>query len=182
MTSQQNNEGGIRQKIIEARLVDCIIALPDKLFYSVQIPACLWFISRNKGNRKFRNRLDEILFINASKLGHLIGRKHRELSNNEITRITETYHAWREKSHVKIYTDIPGFCKSISIQEIRKYDYMLTPGRYVGVELQEETNTIFKDKMSQLSSQWYEHRKESNKLNEIISTNLKLLDFGSNQD
>lgn len=181
MTSQQSNEGEIRKKIIEERLIDCMVSLPGQLFYSTQIPACLWFISRYRGNGKFRNRLEEILFINASQLGQMVSRTHRELSDNEINLIAETYHAWREESSVNRYIDIAGFCKSVSIHEIRKQDYMLTPGRYVGVEVQEEDSTIFQNKMSRLTSQWYDHRRESNKLNETISTNLQLLGFESGQ-
>ena len=180
MTSQQNNEGEIRKKIIEERLIDCMVALPGQLFYSTQIPACLWFISRNKENGKFRNRLDEILFINASKLGLMVSRTHRELTYDEISLIAGTYHAWREGSSISRYADVAGFCKSVSIKEIRKHDYVLTPGRYVGVELQEEDTAIFQNKMSKLTSQWYEHQRESVKLDETISNNLKLLGFGSN--
>ena len=179
MTSQQSNEGEIRKKIIEERLIDCMVALPGQLFYSTQIPACLWFISRYRGNGKFRDRLDEILFINASQLGQMVSRTHRELLDNEINLIAETYHAWREETSVSRYADIAGFCKSVSIQEIRKHDYMLTPGRYVGVEFQEEDTTIFQSKMSQFTSQWYEHQRESIKLAETISINLELLGFES---
>lgn len=157
-----------------------MVALPSQLFYSTQIPACLWFISRNKANGKFRNRLDEILFINASKLGLMVSRTHRDLLDNEINLIADTYHAWREEPSISKYVDVAGFCKSIPIKEIRKHDYVLTPGRYVGVEFQEEDTVIFQSKMSQFSSRWYEYRNESVKLDATISTNLKLLGFGSN--
>ena len=182
MTSKQNNEGEIRKKIIEEGLVDCMVALPGQLFYSTQIPACLWFIARNRENRKFRNRINEILFISASKMGQMVSRTHRELTNEEIKRIAKTYHAWRGENCLDEYNDIPGFCKSATIEEVRKYDYMLTPGRYVGVELQKETDEVFEDKMSQLSFQWFQSNKEAEEIGQLITSNLEILGFTPNQE
>ena len=182
MTSQQNTEGEIRKKIIEEGLVDCMVALPGQLFYSTQIPACLWFIARNKANGKFRNRINEILFISASKMGQMVSRTHRELTNGEIKQIAKTYHAWRGENYLDEYNDIPGFCRSAAIEEVRQYDYMLTPGRYVGVELQREDDEVFEDKMSQLSLQWFEHSREANKIDQLISSNLEILGFASQQE
>ena len=182
MTSKQNNEGEIRKKIIEEGLVDCMVALPGQLFYSTQIPACLWFIARNRENGKFRNRLNEILFISASKMGQMVSRTHRELTNEEIKQIAKTYHAWRGENYRDEYKDIPGFCRSATIEEVCQYDYMLTPGRYVGVELQREDGEVFEDKMSRLSSQWFEHSREAKKVDQLISSNLKILGFASRQE
>ena len=182
MTSRQNNEGEIRKKIIEEGLVDCMVALPGQLFYSTQIPACLWFIARNRENGKFRNRINEILFISASKMGQMISRTHRELTNEEIKQIAKIYHAWRGENYLDEYNDIPGFCKSATIEEVRQYDYMLTPGRYVGVELQREDDEVFEDKMSKLSSQWFGYSREANEIDQKILSNLEILGFVSQQE
>ena len=182
MTSQQNNEGEIRKKIIEEGLVDCMVALPGQLFYSTQIPACLWFIARNRENGKFRNRINEILFISASKMGQMVSRTHRELTNEEIKQIANTYHAWRGENYLDKYNDIRGFCKSATIEEVRQHDYMLTPGRYVGVELQREDDEVFQEKMSRLSSQWFEHSRETKEIDRLISSNLEILGFASQQE
>ncbi len=116
LTSQSSGEGDIRQALVEARLVDCIVNLPAKLFLNTQIPASLWFLSRNKANGKFRNRQDEILFIDAREIGHLINRRTREFSTEDIEKIASTYHNWRNLDGT--YEDIPGFCKSATIEEV----------------------------------------------------------------
>ncbi|MBN4658941.1 N-6 DNA methylase, partial [Escherichia coli] len=118
----------IRKNIIEADLVDCMVALPGQLFYSTQIPVCLWFIARDKKNGRFRDRRGETLFIDARKMGTLIDRVHRELTDDDIRRIADTYHAWRGEKDAGEYADVPGFCKSATLDEIRKHDYVLTPG------------------------------------------------------
>ncbi|MDW8310579.1 MAG: class I SAM-dependent DNA methyltransferase, partial [Verrucomicrobiales bacterium] len=132
MSSNQSSEGDIRKAIIEADLVDCMVALPGQLFYSTQIPACLWFLARTKRGRQGRT-----LFIDARKLGRMVDRTHRELTDEDIARIANTYHAWRshpsDPSHSS-YSDVPGFCKSATLDEIRKHGHVLTPGRYVGAE------------------------------------------------
>ncbi|MCK4271616.1 N-6 DNA methylase [bacterium] len=138
MSSNQSGEGEIRKNIIEADLLDCMVALPGQLFYSTQIPACLWFITRDKKNSRFRNRRGEVLFIDTRKLGAMVDRTHRELTEEDIHRIASTYHAWRGGKDTSKYEDVSGFCKSASLEEIRKHSHVLTPGRYVGVEVQEE--------------------------------------------
>src|SRR5437870_5146022 len=160
MSSNQSGEGEIRRAIIEADLVDCMVTLPGQLFYSTQIPACLWFLSRDKRNGRFRDRRRETLFINASKLGHLIDRVHRELGEEEIQRVAQTYHAWRggddplrnPHSEVGEYADVPGFCRSATTEEMAKHDYVLMPGTYVGSEAIEDDGEPFAEKMARLVS------------------------------
>jgi type I restriction enzyme M protein len=131
LTSKTNGEGEIRKAIIEAGLLDCIVNLPTKLFLNTQIPACLWFLSRNKANGGLRNRKNEVLFIDSRNLGFLINRRTRDFANDDIAKIAETYHHWRNKNNH--YEDVPGFCKSVTMDEIRQKDYVLTPGRYIGL-------------------------------------------------
>jgi len=178
MSTNQSNEGAIRRNMIEADLVDCMVALPPQLFYTTGIPACLWFIARNKGNAKFRDRRGQLLFIDARRMGHLVDRTHREFSDEDIKRIADTYHAWRGQSGAGEYRDVPGFCKSATIEEIRKHDYVLTPGRYVGVEEAEDEGEPFPEKMKRLSAELKEQFKESRKLEEIIKKNLEELGYG----
>ena len=136
MTSKSSGEGEIRKAMVEARLVDCIVNLPAKLFLNTPIPASLWFLSRDKSNGGFRNRMDEILFIDAREMGHLINRRTKEFSREDIEKIAGTYHAWRNPDGE--YEDISGFCNSASIDKVREFDYVLTPGRYVGLAEEEE--------------------------------------------
>lgn len=182
MSSNTSGEGDIRKNIIEADLVDCMIALPGQLFYTTQIPACLWFLTRSKKNSKFRDRRGETLFIDARKMGHLIDRRHKELSDEEIKRIADTYHAWRASSinptlkkggEGGIYKDIPGLCKSATIDEIRAHGHVLTPGRYVGAEELEDDDEPFNEKMKRLTGKLEEQFSESAKLETIIKKNLK---------
>jgi Type I restriction-modification system methyltransferase subunit len=148
MSSNTSGEGEIRKNIIEQDLVDCMIALPGQLFYNTGIPACLWFIARDKQNSGFRDRRGEVLFIDARNMGVLRDRTHRELTDEEIQRIADTYHAWRgEKIESGEYEDIPGFCKAAILDEIKKHDYILTPGRYVGFEETEDDDEEFEEKM-----------------------------------
>jgi type I restriction enzyme M protein len=188
MSSNTSGEGEIRKSIIEADLVDCMIALPGQLFYTTPIPACLWFISRSKKNGKFKDRRGKTLFIDARKMGHLIDRTHREFSDEEINRIAQTYHAWRSfhsprpsggegKGEGVIYKDIPGFCKSATIEEIREHGYVLTPGRYVGAEDVEDDDEPFKEKMKRLTATLEEQFAESARLEKAIRENLKELWF-----
>lgn len=179
MSSNQSNEGEIRKAIIEAGLVDCMIALPGQLFYSTQIPVCLWFITRDKKNGRFRDRRGETLFIDARKLGVLIDRVHREITDDEIARIADTYHSWRgDKDCKHKYEDIPGFCKAATIDEMRGHGHILTPGRYVGAEDVEEDDEPFDEKMKRLTTTLREQMKESAKLDKIITANLEAIGYG----
>lgn len=178
MSSQQSGEGEIRKAIVEADLVDCIVALPGQLFYSTQIPACLWFLSRDKKNNRFRDRRGQILFIDARNMGTLIDRVHRELTDEDIQKIASTYHAWRgDESEEDQYEDIPGFCKSADFDEIAKHGFILTPGRYVGAEEVEDDGEPFEEKMERLTAQLKEQMEGSRELDQIILGNLKGLGF-----
>ena len=172
MSSNQSGEGDIRKSLIEADLVDCMVALPGQLFYSTQIPACLWFLSRNRRNGKYRDRQGEILFIDARKLGFMVDRTHRDFAQEDIARIARAYHAWRGEEGAGDYEDVPGFCKSASLEEVRKHGYVLTPGRYVGAEAQEDDGEPFAEKMQRLTAQWQEQQAEAVRLDEAIITNL----------
>ena len=179
MSSNQSNEGEIRKAIIEADLVDCMVALPGQLFYSTQIPVCLWFLARNKKNGRFRDRRGETLFIDARKMGTLIDRVHRELSDEDIEKIAGTYHAWRGDKSAGNYADVPGFCKATKLEEIRKHGHVLTPGRYVGAEAVEDDGEPFEDKMKRLAKTLQEQQAEAAKLDAAIAANLKELGFGA---
>uniref|UniRef100_UPI00131C3A7E N-6 DNA methylase n=1 Tax=Rectinema subterraneum TaxID=2653714 RepID=UPI00131C3A7E len=174
----QSGEGEIRKNLIEANLVDCMVALPGQLFYSTQIPACLWFLARDRKDGRFRDRRGEILFIDARKLGRMVDRTHRELTDEDIKKIADTYHAWRGEKECGHYVDVPGFCKSAPLDEVRKHGYVLTPGRYVGAEAQEDDDEPFEEKMQRLVAQWREQKAEAAKLDAAIATNLKELGYG----
>ena len=176
MSSQASGEGEIRKNLVEANLVDCMIALPGQLFYSTQIPVCLWFLARNRANGKFRNRRGEVLFIDARNEGDMVDRTHRELSNDDIARIAGTYHAWRNKRGR--YQDVPGFCKSATVDDVRAHDHILTPGRYVGAPPQPEDGEPFHGKMTRLAAEWREQQVEARKLDRRIAKNLAALGFG----
>lgn len=175
MSSETSNEGEIRKNIIEADLIDCMVALPTQLFYNTQIPACLWFFARDKTNHKFRNRSQEVLFIDAREMGRMISRKQRELSDEDIQKIASTYHNWRNKNGN--YKDIPGFCKSVSLEEIRKNKYILTPGRYIDFKGNAEDKQSYKQKMQTLTSTLKEQMAKSKKLDKQIQENLKKLGY-----
>ncbi|MBN2594849.1 MAG: type I restriction-modification system subunit M [Sedimentisphaerales bacterium] len=181
MSSNTSGEGNIRKAITEADQVDCMVALPGQLFYSTPIPVCLWFIARNKdgaggAGRSFRDRRGETLFIDARKMGVLIDRVHRELTDDEIERIANTYHTWRGDKDAKgKYKDIAGFCKSAATKEIASHGYVLTPGRYVGAEEVEDDGEPFEDKMGRLTEQLAEQFAESRKLEKAIKKNLEKL-------
>jgi type I restriction enzyme M protein len=179
MASNQSNEGVIRKNIIEADLVDCMIALPGQLFYSTQIPVCLWFIARDKKNNKFRDRRGETLFIDARKLGTMVDRTHLELMPDDIEKIARTYHAWRGEKGAGKYADVAGFCKGAKLDEIRGHGHILTPGRYVGAEPQPEDAEPFAAKMKRLSTELEQQFTESAKLEKEIRKNLKGLGYGA---
>ncbi|MCH7687271.1 MAG: N-6 DNA methylase [Planctomycetes bacterium] len=165
---------------VQADLVDCMVALPGQLFYSTQIPVCLWFLARDKKGKGFRKRTGETLFIDARKLGVLIDRVHRELTDEEIQRLADTYHAWRgDKDCKQKYADVPGFCKSATTDEIKTHGYVLTPGRYVGAEELEEDNEPFDDKMQRLVTTLNEQFAESANLEAAIRKNLTALGWKS---
>ena len=178
MSSNQSNEGEIRKSLIENNLVDCMVALPGQLFYSTQIPACLWFLARNRrGDGGMRDRRGQILFIDARKLGTMVDRTHRELGGEDIGRIAGTYHAWRGRDMDSEYEDVAGFCKSTSLEEVRKHGHVLTPGRYVGVKAVKGDGEPFEEKMVRLSSVWREQSEEARRLDEEIKANLAGLGF-----
>jgi type I restriction enzyme M protein len=178
MSSNQSGEGEIRKSLIEADLVDCMVALPGQLFYSTQIPACLWFLARDRKNGKFRDRRGEILFIDARKMGRMVDRTHRELTDEDIARIANTYHAWRGEKEAGEYADVPGFCRSAQLSEVRKHGHVLTPGRYVGAEAQEQDGEPFDEKMKRLTATLRAQQAEAAKLDAAIAANLKELGYG----
>ncbi len=177
MSSNQSGEGEIRKNIIEADLVDCMVALPGQLFYSTQIPVCLWFLARDRRNGSFRDRRGEILFIDARKMGSMVDRTHRELTDEDIRKIAGTYHAWRGDRTAGEYADTPGFCKVAPIDEVRKHGHVLTPGRYVGAEAQEDDGEPFDEKMKRLTAQLRRQMEEGRKLDAAIEENLKGLGY-----
>ena len=178
MSSNQSGEGEIRKNLVDADLVDCMVALPGQLFYSTQIPACLWFLARDAKNGKFRERRGEVLFIDSRKMGCMVDRTHRELTDEDIKGIARTYHAWRGENDFHEYEDIPGFCKSAMLEEIRKHGHVLNPGRYVGPEPQEGDGEPFEAKMKRLTEQWWTQVAETQKLDAAIESNLKELGYG----
>jgi len=177
MSSGQSGEGEIRRKIIEADLVDCMIALPGQLFYTTQIPVCLRFLARNKRNSGKRDRRGETLFIDARKLGVLTDRVHRELTEEEIASIARTYHAWRGEEKDGAYQDVPGFCKNATTKEIAGHGFVLTPGRYVGAAEVEDDGEPFGEKMERLTAQLQEQFAESDRLGGVIRENAGSLGF-----
>jgi type I restriction enzyme M protein len=178
MASNTSGEGEIRKNIVEADLVDCMVALPPQLFYNTMIPACLWFASRDKKNHKSRNRREHVLFIDARKLGTMVDRRHRELTEVDIRKISDTYHAWRGELKEKNYRDIPGFCKSVPLAEIRKNESILTPGRYVGAAEVPEDTEQFDEKMKLLVAKLHAQIDQGQALDDTIVRNLKELGHG----
>ena len=175
LSSNTSGEGEIRKKLIEAGLVDCIVALPDKLFYTVPIAPCLWFVSRDRYDHKFRNRHDEILFIDARKIGSLVSSRNRELTDEDIQKISSVYHSWRTIKGK--YMDVKGFSKAAKITEVEKSGYVLTPGRYVGTDYVEEDLEVFEEKMGRITKELSGQFKQSKELEERIRKNLKGIGF-----
>lgn len=178
MSSNTSSEGEIRKSIIEADLVDCMVALPGQLFYSTQIPVCLWFLARDKRNSGFRDRRGETLFIDARKMGTLVDRVHRELTDEDIAKIAGTYHAWRGDKEAGSYEDVPGFCKATTTEDIRKHGHVLTPGRYVGAAEVEDDGVPFEEKMAKLTTTLRGQMEKSAELDKAIWANLEAIGYG----
>jgi type I restriction enzyme M protein len=172
MSSAQSGEDVIRKGMVDGDVVDCMIALPGQLFYSTQIPACLWFVARDKKNGRFRDRRGEVLFIDARKLGHMVDRTRKEFSDEDIARIAGTYHAWRGEMKAGTYEDVPGFCKSATLEEIESHSYMLAPGRYVGAADAEDENVPFGERFDALRTKLEEQFAEADRLTATIRTKL----------
>ncbi len=153
-----------------------MVALPSQLFFNTMIPACLWFVSRDRKNHKFRDRRGEVLFIDARNMGQMIDRRHKELTDEDVQKIADTYHAWRGEGGE--YSDIKGFCKAASLDEIKKHGHILTPGRYVGIEETEDDDEEFDTKMKRLTTELSGQMKKSKELDEEIKNNLKEIGYG----
>lgn len=175
MTTNAGSENVIREQMIKEGLVDCMVALPTQLFYNTQIPACLWFLARNRTNHKYRNRSNEILFIDARKLGHMTSRKNRALSVDDIKKIAEAYHNWRNKDGK--YEDIQGFCKAATLAEVEANNFVLTPGRYVGTEEVEDDGISYEEKVAVISENLRNHFAKSVELQERIKQNLSKINI-----
>jgi len=182
MSSMQSGEGEIRRALIEGvegkpGVVDCMVALPGQLFYSTQIPVCLWFLARDRSNgiardEKLRDRRDEILFIDARKLGHMVDRTRKEFADDDIEKITRAYHAWRGEARAGDYEDVSGFCKSATLEEIRSHGHVLTPGRYVGAAEAEEDDVPFEERFAALREKLETQFNESDRLTTAIRERL----------
>jgi type I restriction enzyme M protein len=179
MSSNQSGEGEIRKTIVEADLVDCMVALPGQLFYATQIPVCLWFLARDKHNGRFRDRRGETLFIDARKLGTMVGRVHRDLTDADIAKTAGTYHAWRGDRDAGGYADVPGFCKSASLDAIREHGHILTPGRYVGAGVTEDDDEPFNEKMRRLVATLRDQQAEAAKLDAAIAAGMRALGYAA---
>jgi type I restriction enzyme M protein len=178
MSSMQSGEDAIRRAMVEGDVVDCMIALPGQLFYSTQIPACLWFLARNKRNGRFRDRRGEVLFIDARKLGAMVDRTRKEFTDADIARIAATYHAWRGETDAGPYEDIPGFCKAANLKEIESHGYVLTPGRYVGAADVEADDIPFAERFSALRATLEGQFAEADRLTAAIRANFRRLPGG----
>jgi len=175
LSSNTGGEGGIRQRIIENDLVDCIVMLPTQLFYNTGIPACLWFVSRYKNGNKERARKGEVLFIDASEIGYMLNRRNRTFSEEDIKKIANTYHEWKKIDSE--YEDVKGFCKSATLEDVKKHNYVLTPGRYVGIPDEPDDGVSFEEKMAGLTSELKEQMEESSRLDQEIKEQLAKIGF-----
>ena len=177
MSTSTTTEFEIRKNLVNADVVDCIITLPGQLFYSTQIPVCLWFIAKNKAPKGLRDRRKEVLFIDARKMGQMVDRTHREFQTEDIRKIADTYHAWRGQTEAGVYEDIKGFCKAVKVDDVVQHEYILTPGRYVGIEVIEEDGEPFEDKMTRLTTDLAEQFAKSRHLEDEIRRRLGGIGF-----
>ena len=177
MSSNTNGDDVIRKALIEADIVDCMVALPGQLFYSTTIPACLWFLTKDKKHKGWRNRTGEVLFIDARKMGFLVDRVRRELTAEDIAKIAATYHAWRGEAGTEQYEDMAGYCASVKLTDIEKNDYVLTAGRYVGAEDVEDNDEDFATKMQELTAKLAKQMTEGAELDALIRKNLQGLGY-----
>lgn len=175
LSSNTGGEGEIRRAIVEADLVDCIVMLPTQLFFNTGIPACLWLLSRHKNGNRNRERRGEVLFIDASELGYMVNRRNRAFSDEDIAKVAETYHQWKRKGGK--YHDIKGFCKSAKLAEIEKHNFVLTPGRYVGIPDEEDDGILFEEQMAELTQELGEQMREGAILDEEIKRQLAKVGF-----
>ena len=172
LTSQTSGEGDIRRNLVEQDLVDCVVSLPEKLFFNAGIPVCLWFLAKNRGGGKHRDRRGEVLFIDARKLGEMATRTLRVLGPDDTARIANTYHNWRDSSPARPYEDVAGFCRSAAVSEISTHDYALTPGRYVGAADQESADEPIQEKLVRLRTELLAEFEEAEQLERIIRDRL----------
>ena len=179
LSSKESGEAAIRRKIVEADLVDCIVALPEKLFFNTGIPVCLWFVSKNRHGNGHRARRGEVLFIDARQLGRMETRTLRVLDDADVAKIAGTYHAWRDREPEMPYADVPGFCKVAAIDELKQHDFVLTPGRYVGAAEAEADDEPIEDKLARLRKRLVEEFEEADRLEAIIRQRLDGLIRGS---
>lgn len=175
LSSSASGEDDIRQKLVEADLVDCIVMLPTQLFYNTTIPACLWFLSRHRSGNKARDRRGEILFIDASELGYMLDRRNRTFTEKDIAQVANTYHEWMKQG--SNYQDIKGFCKSTSLAEVRKHNYVLTPGRYVGIPDEADEGLLFEQQMAALTAELSEQMEAAEALDAEIRSQLAKMGF-----
>jgi type I restriction enzyme M protein len=175
LSSQQSGEGDIRKTIVDADLVDCVVAMPGQLFYSTQIPVCLWFLAKTKEVKKLRARSGEILFIDARAIGHLVDRTHRDLSDADIERITSVYHSWRGETEP--YADVPGFCATATTKTVATNGYVLTPGRYVGTETTADDDEPVDVRIERLIAKFREESNRASDLNGRINEILKQIGY-----
>jgi type I restriction enzyme M protein len=178
VSSNQNNEGDIRRRMVESEVVECMVALPPQLFLNTSIPACLWFLTRDK-TAHGRDRRREVLFIDARNLGKMETRVHRVFSDSDVALISDTAHRWRNDGEAEgTYEDVPGFCRSVKIEEIQEHGYVLTPGRYVGAETVEDDDEVFAEKMEQLTARLAEQMAKGAELDAVIREKLGALGYG----